>query len=346
MTLFVVVCASMALIAIALVVRPLLRKSDRETGSARSSKLGAAVVAIAIPAVAAGLYVSLSHWNWQQQAQGAAQQATIEEMVAKLERRLQETPDDLKGWLMLGRSYMALEKPQAAVKAYQKAYDLGGDANIEAVLGLGEALVITDENSLRGRAGELFEAVLKRQPANPTALWYGSVSALANGNLQLAKQRVTTILSLNPPQQVRDILERQLQDIDQQLGVSAPQSQAAADAKPQRVLTVKVTLAPKLKGQVDERTPLFVLARDGAGPPLAAVRRAVGDLPLTIALSDRDAMIAGRSIATVQQVEVVARISKTGTPQQQSGDLFGQVQHRFASPKSDTVEIVIDRVVP
>ena len=340
----------MTLAAMTMLARPLWRKSPEESQS--TSRVVLIAVATLIPLCAAGLYLKQSNWNWDQTGATAAQQATAEQMVARLEQRLQESPDDMAGWLMLGRSYLALNRAAQAVSAYQKAYDMSNGQNMEAALGLGEALVLTDQSSLQGRAGELFESVLRSEPGNPTALWYGSVTALIGGNLSLARQRMSSLLALNPPQQVRDILERQIQDIDQQLGTppaNAPVGAASAANKDAvlRSVQVKVSLDSKLADNLEPRTPIFVLARDGAGPPLAVVRRAVGDLPFVVTLSDADAMMAGRNLSSVQQVQIVARISKGGSPQAQAGDLFGEAVHSFKDGKpTGSVSITIDRVVP
>ncbi len=46
------------------------------------------------------------------------------QMVARLEKRLQENPDDLSGWLRLGRSYGVLGRLEDAKLAYDHAYRL------------------------------------------------------------------------------------------------------------------------------------------------------------------------------------------------------------------------------
>ena len=104
--------------------------------------------------------------------------------------------------------------------------------------------------------------------------------------------------------------------------------------------------------------PLFILARDPAagGPPLAVQRHSSADLPLTIELSERDAMIASRTIASVPRVQVVARLSRSGAPQAQSGDFYGEAEYEFASAgaendnkgssRAGTLNIIIDRTVP
>jgi cytochrome c-type biogenesis protein CcmH len=66
---------------------------------------------------------------------------------------------------------------------------------------------------------------------------------------------------------------------------------------------------------------------------------------LTVELTERDAMIPTRTIASVPRVEVVARLSKSGTPQAQSGDYFGQQDYEFGKD-TGTLNILIDQTVP
>ena len=42
----------------------------------------------------------------------------INSMVERLATRLEQQPDDLEGWVRLGRSYMVLGQPQKARDAY------------------------------------------------------------------------------------------------------------------------------------------------------------------------------------------------------------------------------------
>ena len=81
------------------------------------------------------------------------------EMVAKLERHMKEAPDDLTGWLLLGRSYLALERVDDAIEAYGRAHRLDPN-NVEALLGLGEALSVRAGGNVTPAASELFERAL------------------------------------------------------------------------------------------------------------------------------------------------------------------------------------------
>jgi len=59
----------------------------------------------------------------------------VDDMIAKLKARLDQNPADVKGWKMLGWSYLNLGQPTEAVRAYEAAQKLApGDAEITAAL--------------------------------------------------------------------------------------------------------------------------------------------------------------------------------------------------------------------
>ena len=102
-------------------------------------------------------------------------------MVAKLEQHMRDRPDDLKGWLMLGRSYVALERMDDAVAAYDHAHRLDPN-NVDAMLGLGEAMSMRAGGDITPAAAELFERAVTLAPDNPKALLYGGFAAAERGD--------------------------------------------------------------------------------------------------------------------------------------------------------------------
>jgi cytochrome c-type biogenesis protein CcmH len=357
-TAFVIICAVMLAAALVWITLPLLRpRPPVDPASTRTERRAATIiVAISVSAVAVAMYVGLSNWNWKQVEADATRSANAESTLKDLENKVAADPKNVDDWLMLGRAYTAMSRYGRAADAFQQAYDLTHGENVEAMIGLGEALALTDETSLTGRAGQLFEAALQKAPSHPKALWYGSMAALQAGNLKLGRDRLQAMLALDPPDQIRGVIERQVQDLDQQLGEgaaagpnSAPASSAAAatPAGQSRTIRVAITIAPSIQKQLSGPLPLFVLARDpnAPGPPLAVQRHSSTEAPLNVELSERDAMIATRSIATVARVQVVARLSKSGAPQAQSGDFYGQADYEFAKD-TGTLQITIDRSVP
>jgi cytochrome c-type biogenesis protein CcmH len=354
---FVIACAAMLAAALLWIVLPLVRAKSAEDGSTRKERgISAAAIAVLVPSLAVALYATLSNWDWDEPAAVAAQEQQMEQLVQKLQAKLKENPDEIDGWLLLGRSYATLGRAALAVDAFQNAYDRSRGENFEAILGLGEALAMMDPASLTGRAGKLFDEALAKAPNHPKALWFGSIAALQAGDLRRGRDRLQLLLAQGPPPELRSVLERQIQDLDQQLGEAGQGTPATGQEGPsataQRSIRVAVSLAPQLREQLQSGPlPLFILARDPAagGPPLAVQRRSSSDLPLTIELSERDAMIATRTIASVPRVQVVARLSRSGTPQARSGDLYGEAEYDFAKnagADAGTLNIIIDRAVP
>jgi len=361
-TTFIVVCVAMVLAALLWMVLPLLR-APKSVASSDSTdlttyRISGAVVVLLVPVLAAVVIGRLSNWDWDAAHMEQEQAANMEEAVKRLEAKLAENPKNVEGWLMLGRSYTAMGRYPRAADAFQQAYDLTQGQDVEAIIGLGEALVLTDEASLTGRAGKLFETALMMAPNHPKALWYGSIAALRSGNLRQGRDRLQLLMAQNPPEELRGVLERQIQDLNQQIGEGGQAAQPTAPAMAEgsappaaaggsRSIKVAVTIAPQLQKQLSGTLPLFILARDPAagGPPLAVQRHSSSDLPLTVELTEHEAMIPTRSIATVSKVLVVARLSRSGAPQQQSGDLYGEAEYEFGK-NSGPLSIIIDRTAP
>lgn len=68
-------------------------------------------------------------------ASGPPDAATIVARVEALEKRLAAEPEDVEGWKMLGRSFMALDRPKEAVGAWSRAAQLApSDPDVRAAL--------------------------------------------------------------------------------------------------------------------------------------------------------------------------------------------------------------------
>lgn len=358
---FVLLAAVLTVAGVALIVVPLVRQTPGSPLPATWAALAAAGVLVVGSAV---LYVTWSNWSWR--APAAASGDSPQSMVARLARRLEREPGKVEDWLMLGRSYAVLQEYALAARAYERADTLSGGKNAEALTGEAEALAMADQSELDGRAGQLIERALVLQPGSGKALFYGAVAAARRGDLPVARQRFTSLLAMNPPDQVRTFLEQQITAIDQKLnGQASPGSVAgatgAASPAPPPAGTpaaraavpagdaggsvrVKITLSPAL-AQSTGSFPLFVFVRDPAhpGPPLAA-RRLASEFPQTIELTPKDSMIAGRTFHPGDSVAVVARIARSGTPVGASGDPYGEITYRVG--KDGLASLVIDHVTP
>ena len=120
----------------------------------------------------------------------------------------------------------------------------------------------------------------------------------------------------------------------------------AVAAAPKSGLRREVTLAPAIAARASPTDTVFIFARAVQGPPmpLAVLRKQVRELPVQFALDDSMAMAPGASLSSSPKVIVGARISKSGSPTAQSGDLQG-LSPPVANDASG-VTVVIDSVVP
>jgi cytochrome c-type biogenesis protein CcmH len=339
---FILLAAALMVAAVLVVVVPLVRRGAAAP-PAPWTALGACGVLVVGSAV---LYVTWSNWAWHTAAPADAPQT----MVARLARKLEKNPQDVSGWLMLGRSYAVLQEYPLALRAFERADRLSDGKNADALTGEAEALVLSDNDELDGRAGRLLERALALAPDSGKALFLGGMVAARRGDLPLARQRFTKILAFNPPDNIRAILVQQIAAIDARLanpgaqGTPAAATSAGASPNGQASVRVRVALAPGLAA-ASGNFPLFVFVRNPqqAGPPLA-VKRLESRFPQEVELSAADSMLPGRVIGPGTTVEVVARIARSGTPVGASGDPYGEITYRVGQ---DALKgLVIDRVLP
>lgn len=331
---FVFIAGTLATLAAMVLLVPLMRRRADGKPVAMVAAMGALV---AVLLGGAGLYAAFSNYRWTETTPVADTPAA---MTAKLAQRLAREPEDLAGWLLLGRSYAELGQFPLAVRAYQRADRLADGKNAEAILGVGETLVAQDAESIRGPAGRLFEQALALDPNSGKALFYSAFAALTRGERPLARERFQRMLELNPPEAVRAILQQQIAALD---GGDAAAAEPAAGEGAR--ISVRVTLAPALASKVPAGATLFVAARDPQqpGPPFA-VKRLPATFPVDVELSAGDAMLESRRIAAGQQLEIVARVALGGTPTASRGDPFGQVGYHVG--KDGRLSIVIDKLAP
>ncbi|HEY2144657.1 MAG TPA: hypothetical protein VGH12_01210 [Steroidobacteraceae bacterium] len=338
MSTFLIFAALMAVIAALAVAWPLVRdKQNRIVGG---------VAALLIVGAAAGLYPLWSNWNWHAPTQQAAAGPDVLAMVGKLEKHLQDDPNDLKGWLMLGRSDLVLDRLDAAIDAYSRAYHLG--KNADAALGLGEALSIKAGGDITPPAAQLFEEALTLAPDNPKALLYGGFAAASRGDRELARSRWQALKDLHPPPQIEKMLDARIAELGTmpQAGTnaSAAGTSTSAEGSAAAEVTVNIRLAPALISHLKSEAPLFVFAREpgSQGPPLAAKRLTSAAIGTQVRLSSADSMMPGRVLVSGRRVAITARVSFSGQPTPAAGDLYGELSYDVG--RDGALDLVIDRV--
>jgi cytochrome c-type biogenesis protein CcmH len=275
----------------------------------------------------------------------ATAEPAVEEMVARLAERLRSEPENSQGWLLLGRSYLALQRYPQAAEAFARAHQLLGDSP-ELLANLAEAQALASGQNFLGSPSEHLERALRLDPTFPRALWLGAFAAMQRGEEALAAERWQSLLDRQPPDsEAAQILRGLIADAGDARAATPPPSAKAGEPAAQG-LTVNVILADHLSADLDGSETLFVFARAAAGPPmpLAVSRHRARDLPLTVVLDDSMAMAPGMKLSKFERVVVGARISKSGTATASSGDLQGFSEPVAVADSAAVSVSITDRV--
>lgn len=291
--------------------------------------------------------------HMQSQAQSAPNQMDLFAAASGLAKKMEENPDDPKGWLLLGQTYMALQEYPKAVEAFANSYRLD-DTNPALMLRYADALAMTSNSSMNGLPFELVKKAVKLVPSNPTALWMVGMGYAESGDFEKALYYWNLLLPLvaSDPTSKGEV-EKLILAASERLGKEVPtqlSSAAAVEKSPTSVkkasVQLEVSVSETMRSQVSPEDIVFIFARATKGPriPLAAVRKQVKDLPVTITLDDSTAMRPEFRLSSFPEVLVGARISRSGNPIASAGDFYGE-QSPVVPANMPELKIEINKVV-
>jgi len=289
-------------------------------------------------------------------ATNSAENQDINQMVATIEQRLQESPNDSQGWAILSRTYMVMERYQDSYDASLKLLELNGPS-AAVYTQLADASALLAGGAIAGQPSQYIQKALDIDPQYPQALWLAGLGSAQAGDTELATNYWNSLLPLlaNAPQQ-----QKELRDIMDQMVVSQPNTKISkpdvtntdsaelpltSTKAVSQGLIVNVAIDPEIQSQTSPSDFVFVFARAQSGPPapLAVKRLTVADLPAQVQLSDSDAMIEQFKLSLFEDIRVIARISKSGDPIAKTGD----IQSNTINTKNDSqdeINLVIFKV--
>ena len=332
-----------------------------ELESKQSSVVIPSIIVLLLPIAAVLLYLKLNNGlvsldpSFQKNLQAQQQNTlpSVEEAITILEEKLKQNPNDLEGWMMLGRSYLITENFEAAVKTYAKANEITNGANPNILVAYGEAQGFAKDQTFDKQSLSLFEKALQIDPKHERGLWYAGYATYQLKDYESSVNYWQRLMQQVPNDQpeVKKALVAYLNDAKQQAGINITDIGEVEELDETETsgasIVVNVSLADKLQGSIKNSETLFIYARAQNGPkmPLALVKMTAGDLPTTVTLDDTVAMMPSMTLSSMEKVEVIARISKSGQAIMQSGDKFGSVQS-VSTKQSKTVNVVISEYAP
>ena len=283
----------------------------------RHGRRGFAVGVLALGVAGACLYLLVGDPR-AAQVQPAPSVATLRDGVQALQDALKRDPQRADGWALLGRSQAELGNAVAAAEAFARAAALAPDdpgvlveaAQARAQADPGKRFDDTAIGWLQQartlapdaeRASWLLGIALRQRGRNAEAadVWSGLLPRLEPGAAQALQAQIA---------------------IAREAAGQAPDAPAVA---PPALLQVRVQL-PALQGsEWPASTQVFVLARAVGGPPMpvAARKLPLADFPATVGLGDGDSPMPTAPLSAHREVEVLARISRSGSANRSEDDL-------------------------
>jgi cytochrome c-type biogenesis protein CcmH len=222
--------------------------------------------------------------------------------------------------------------------------------NADAMVGWAEAdAMLKSDHVIGERAVALLKHAVQLQPDSQRGLWLLGTSEFQQANYSGAAATWRLLMKqLEPGSDVAKAVAEQITQADARAGgapAEAASTHAVAATTSDPALQVQVSLAADLKAKLAPGDTLFIFARPVNGPPmpLAVVKLEASKLPAKVTLTDAMAMTPARTLSSVTQVFVGARISHSGQPIAQKGDLEGNAGVVDVN-RHTPIEIVIDKV--
>lgn len=316
---FMAGAAVLAVVATGITLWPLWRAGKR--------RIWGSLVAMALVATL-GLYQLLgTPAAMQPQPEAAAAPQTIEEGIAQLQDALKQNPERVDGWVLLARSQLEIGKIPDAAAAYQRAVQLAPDEP-GLLLEAAQTRAQADPKFLFDDTAQQWLARARQiAPDNERVIWLTGIVQRQQGQNEQAAQTWESLLPRLEPA-AANALQAQIDIARGKAPTTAQTGTAATTAAPANAagagITVTVTLAPALAERAASgKETVFVIARIPGGPPMpvAVERHPAQAAPLTVTLDDGDSPMPTQKLSDLQEVEVFARLSSSGTAMRGQDDV-------------------------
>lgn len=239
--------------------------------------------------------------------------------IAELEARLATRPD-AEGWRLLARSHASQGRAAQARDAYSRAVALApDDAALLAEAAEARALARPDRR-FDPQAVAWLEHALRRDPTQQRARWFLGIAQRQAGRHAQAVDTWTPLLAQVDARTAAS-LRAQIDEAREAAGMPPLPATATPPG-----LRVTVDLDPALRAGLPATARVFVIARMPGGPPMPVAVETLDPaaLPASVVLDDADSPMPTRTLSQVGEVEVLARLSRSGVANAQPGDVASE----------------------
>ncbi len=267
------------------------------------------------------------------------------ELILALQERVKDDPENAQNWYLLASTAVDQGMFEEAVRAYRQVLVI--ESNAPAVKAeLAQALFLRAGNTITPDVRQHTNEVLAVAPNMPTALGLAGIDAYRSGEYSNAIAHwKKALIQLDPNSDAAQALTGGIARAKVALSETRGELLSGAVAGPSLTLVVSLGKGNTL---VQPSDTVFIYARAWQGPPmpLAIQKISASELPITLSLDNSMSMMRGMDLSAFPQVEVIARISSTGSATSQPGDW--QVKHGpvIVASQKDPIALVISEQIP
>jgi len=285
------------------------------------------------------IYRSLGSAVDQQITESLAEQQSqwTPELIATIGERAKQRPNNVYYWTILAEEAMGRGDMVAAEGYFAEAIRV--QPNESYLLGqYAQALFFVEENRFSATVIAAVDRAFAVDSSNQTVLGLKGIQAFQEADYRRAITYWQGAASgLNPASDSWLALQNGIQQA-QQLAGEAPSE--GDDFR----LMINLSIDPSIQYSPDQLVFVAIIEADGPPMPVAARKLAASQLPLALELSDRDVLMAGRSLADAGKIKVVARLSSSGSATPQEGDW--QVVSDIIDGRSGTLNLSLSIATP
>ena len=256
-------------------------------------------IGVAVPAIAVAVYLDLGSPGTPDvpfaerpakperaapaMAEGGAPAGSMDDAITRLRQRLESDPGNVEGWMLLGRSYMTMQRPAEAAEAFRKA--VAGGAGPAASAFFAEALVIAHGGGVTEEAAQAFEVALADDPLNPKARYYLAMARAQRGDLRGALGGWVDLVALSPSDAPwLDLVRGHIARAAGELGVDLASLRPSAEAR---------ALASQVPETMPASPPSMPVGRAPVAGPAPGPTRDDMEAAAEMTASERGEMIRG-----------------------------------------------------
>jgi cytochrome c-type biogenesis protein CcmH len=245
--------------------------------------------------------------------------ARAQQLIVEFEDRLKDKPDNIQYLFLLARAQMEVGNFAEAAKAYQRVLTLDSQSAM-IMAELAQAIFLRDGNKITPPVVDLAKGAVTLDPKNTMALGLLGIDAYNRKDYPAAiKYWQKTVDISGADSQGGRALSAGIEKAKQSFIAEGGKLEDLV-AKSAYAVKVAVSLGANVKANPDQTLFVYARAWQGSPMPLAIARIKVSDLPTTIQLDETMAMSPASSLATAGDIEVVARISPSGSAKAEVGD--------------------------